>query len=272
LDREERGNGKLEAPAMPLDSSLVVVAAMAVVLIGLIVSSAFIGFQVGRRTAPEMAPPVEENLEVRQMPEQLLRELHICLDVADCVARDADALAETADRSARNVPRDVTTAITQLRKTLKGLIGRLQQTAGKRLSRTDERRVQAAAERLEKELLLAVDQSSKVSTTAEASTTLSQSENVENHRKFERKPCAGTLKATIYPPPFKSDGQPVQCDVITRDLSCGGVGITHTEQLYPRQLIVLHAVTKVLIGEVRWCQQVGERSFVAGCQLIKTSG
>jgi hypothetical protein len=94
----------------------------------------------------------------------------------------------------------------------------------------------------------------------------------ENARKHPRTPCPGSFKATIYPPPFKPAGEPVQCTLRIRDLSCGGIGINHTEQLYPKQIIVLHAVTKLLIGEVRWCRQIGERSYIAGCQLVKASG
>lgn len=261
---------------MPLDSSLVVVVAMSVVLVGLIATSALLGFQVGRRTAPTSAPlPEEDPLRAWQMPERLAQELRTCLDVADCVVRDADTLSEIAESPAAKPQREFTSAITQLRKTLKALVGRLQQVAGQRLLTTDPRLANAAAERLEKESRLAPEAAFKADTAVAGeivSAPARQSDNTENLRRFERKPCAGTLKATIYPPPFKADGEPVQCDVITRDLSCGGVGITHTEQLYPRQLIVLHAVTKVLIGEVRWCQQVGERSFVAGCQLVKTGG
>ena len=69
LDRDERGHGKLETPAMPLDSSLAVVVAMGVVLIGLIATSAFLGFQVGRRTSPNRtALPEEEELQAWQCP------------------------------------------------------------------------------------------------------------------------------------------------------------------------------------------------------------
>jgi hypothetical protein len=257
---------------MPIDSSLVVIAAMAIVLIGLVASSAFIGFHVGRRAAPEnRAPRAEAPDASGRMPERVVRELHTCLDLADFVSRDAATLAEKAARLPAGEERELTSAIAQLRKTLKGLIGRLQQVAGARLSPADESSDKREAERPEKESAAA--QQIATRTASESAVEPSQQpENAENLRKFERKPCAGTLKATIYPPPFRPEGEPVQCEVITRDLSCGGVGITHTEQLYPRQVIVLHAVTKVLIGEVRWCQKVGERSFVAGCQLVKAGG
>jgi hypothetical protein len=255
---------------MPIDSSLVVIAAVAIVLIGLVASSAFIGFHVGRRAAPEnSAPKVEAPAATGRVPERVVRELHTCLDLADFVSRDAAALALAAERLPANEEREFTSAIAQLRKTLKGLIGRLQQVAGARLSEKGE------AERPEKEPAAAQQIAANASPRAAsdpAADSSKQAENPENLRKFERKACAGTLKATIYPPPFRPEGEPMQCEVITRDLSCGGVGITHTEQLYPRQVIVLHAVTKVLIGEVRWCQKVGERSFVAGCQLVKTGG
>jgi|tagenome__1003787_1003787.scaffolds.fasta_scaffold20337151_1 hypothetical protein len=260
---------------MPIDSSLVVIAAAAIVLIGLVASSAFIGFHVGRRAVPENAGrPSEKPANPGRMPERVVRELHTCLDLADFVARDAAALAEKAERLPVSDPREIVSAISQLRKTLKGLIGRLQQVAGDRLTRAEERRDKSAAEQEP----TAAPHSSAVATgtmagePAMGSPKMPEADNPENLRKFERKPCAGTLKATIYPPPFRPEGEPLQCEVITRDLSCGGVGITHTEQLYPRQVIVLHAVTKVLIGEVRWCQKLGECSFIAGCQLVKTGG
>jgi hypothetical protein len=60
--------------------------------------------------------------------------------------------------------------------------------------------------------------------------------------------------------------------VLTRDLSCGGIGIAHTEQLFPKQIVVLDAVGKLLVGEVRWCRREDENFYVAGCRLVKTSG
>src|SRR4051812_44509082 len=58
--------------AMPIDSSLVVIAAAAIVLIGLVASSAFIGFHVGRRAVPENAGrPSEKPANPGRMPERV---------------------------------------------------------------------------------------------------------------------------------------------------------------------------------------------------------
>src|SRR4051812_20898192 len=99
---------------MPIDSSLVVIAALAIVLIGLVASSAFIGFHVGRRAVPEdSARKVETPAVTGHVPERVVRELHTCLDLADFVSRDATALAERADRLPANDARELGGAIAQ---------------------------------------------------------------------------------------------------------------------------------------------------------------
>src|SRR5438876_11841910 len=109
---------------MPIDSSLIVFAAMATAVIGLIASSAFIGFQAGRRTVPESMPPLEQDpIALGRMPERVVRELHTCLDLADWVVGDADALGETAEHCLADVLRECIGASRKVRKTSKGLIG-----------------------------------------------------------------------------------------------------------------------------------------------------
>jgi hypothetical protein len=88
-------------------------------------------------------------------------------------------------------------------------------------------------------------------------------------RAYKRLNFRGTVKATIYPRQAGRD--PVQCSVMTRDLSCGGIGIAHTEQLFPKQIVVLDAVGKLLVAEVRWCRREDEHFYVAGCRLVKTN-
>jgi hypothetical protein len=91
-------------------------------------------------------------------------------------------------------------------------------------------------------------------------------------RRFKRLAFSGTALATIYPYPEKQQStcEPKCCEVLTRDLSCGGVGIAHTESLVPHQTVVLDAAGKLLIAEVRWCQRVDKGLYIAGCRLIKT--
>ncbi|HEY2415370.1 MAG TPA: hypothetical protein VGI40_24210 [Pirellulaceae bacterium] len=90
-------------------------------------------------------------------------------------------------------------------------------------------------------------------------------------RRFQRSDFSGTALATIYPPKRQVGGEPVRCEVLTRDLCCGGVGIAHTQRLLPQQTIVLDAVGKLLVGEVRWCRRIDKDLYFVGCRLIKTT-
>jgi hypothetical protein len=92
-----------------------------------------------------------------------------------------------------------------------------------------------------------------------------------NARKHPRGNFRGTALATIYPHESRRNKEPIQCVVLTRDLSCSGIGIAHSEQLYPKQIVVLEAVGKLLVGEVRWCRRVDDNFYVAGCRLVKTA-
>src|SRR5439155_23413190 len=98
-----------------------------------------------------------------------------------------------------------------------------------------------------------------------------EDEDFKNCRRFPRSQFRGSAKATIYPPPSMPETAPVHCTVLTRDLSCGGIGLAHSRQLYPRQIVVLDALGKLLVGEVRWCRRAEEGFYVAGCRLVKTS-
>lgn len=88
-------------------------------------------------------------------------------------------------------------------------------------------------------------------------------------RQHPRTAFPGTAPATIYPHDSRENSEPVQCVVDTRDLSCNGIGIGHTQQLYPSQMIVIRAFGKLLLGEIRWCHRVDNQYYVAGCRLVK---
>jgi hypothetical protein len=89
-------------------------------------------------------------------------------------------------------------------------------------------------------------------------------------RKFKRLAFTGTALATIYPHQEQQPGtEPMHCEVLTRDLSCGGIGIGLTQPLLPQQMIILDAVGKLLVSEVRWCRRESKDLYVAGCRLIK---
>jgi hypothetical protein len=99
---------------------------------------------------------------------------------------------------------------------------------------------------------------------------LQSADLIRDAREFSRSSFRGTASATIYPRQLGPGQEPMQCTVLTRDLSCGGIGIAHNEQLYPQQIIVLDAVGKLLVGEVRWCRRLDEEFYIAGCRLVKT--
>jgi len=92
-----------------------------------------------------------------------------------------------------------------------------------------------------------------------------------NSRRHPRTIFLGTAVATIYPHDSQHNSEPVQCVVDTRDLSCNGIRIGHTQQLYPTQMIVLSALGKHLVAEIRWCHRIDGHYYIAGCRLVKAA-
>jgi hypothetical protein len=90
-------------------------------------------------------------------------------------------------------------------------------------------------------------------------------------RRHPRTEFLGTATATIYPHDSRQTSVPVQCLVDTRDLSCNGIGIGHTQQLYPSQMIVIRALGKLLVAEIRWCHRIDSHYYIAGARLVKAA-
>jgi hypothetical protein len=88
-------------------------------------------------------------------------------------------------------------------------------------------------------------------------------------RRFPRFYYRAKVQATIHP--FRGAPQPaVECTVLTRDLSRGGLNLIHTEQLYPGQrieLLLLDGVKRVV--EVCWCRRLANRCYSVGCRFGK---
>jgi len=88
-------------------------------------------------------------------------------------------------------------------------------------------------------------------------------------RRFPRFYLRCCADATIYP--LGGSAEPTRCVVVMRDVSRGGMGLLHTEQLFPGQRIdlVLNAdVVKSL--EVVWCRRVADKSYSVGCRFKET--
>jgi hypothetical protein len=261
---------------MPNDAGMIVIAvAFVVALLGSGIGAAFL---FGRRSGVSKA--ADRNEEDNVSVERFVRELERCLELGDYVTRDADTLAAVLAAQSPAVARPVANAVQQLIKTTKTLAGRLNRMgsdAGIARPQRDTRPVPVP-----------IGKSGSDEPSVELSPTYLAQEDVdqapqtnkkerlpaspfEDARNFPRSSFRGSAKATIYPRHPGPGREPLQCTVLTRDLSCGGIGIAHSDQLFPKQIVVLNAVGKLLVGEVRWCRRVDESFYVAGCRLVKTN-
>jgi hypothetical protein len=261
---------------MPNDAGMIIIAvAFVVALLGSGIGAAFLfGRRGGVKAATDKS--ADENVSV----ERLVKELERCLELGDYVTRDADTLAAVLAGQSPAVARPVAGAIQQLIKTTKTLAGRLNRMgsdAGIARPQRDTRPVampigKSVPEEPDDELASAyleqedVDQAPQTNKKERLPAS-----PFEDARNFPRSSFRGSAKATIYPRHPGPGREPLQCTVLTRDLSCGGIGIAHSDQLFPKQIVVLNAVGKLLVGEVRWCRRVDESFYVAGCRLVKTN-
>jgi hypothetical protein len=262
---------------MPSDTGMIVIGvAFVVALLGSGIGAAFL---FGRRGASVTAKDQDDDERVNV--ERLVKELERCLELGDYVTRDADTLAAVLAGQSATVPRPVASAIQQLIKTAKTLTGRLHRMgsdAGISLPDRDSHPVPVPISKpglemtRDDELAPAylaqedVDQAPQTNKKERLPAS-----PFEDARNFPRSSFRGSAKATIYPRHPGPGREPLQCTVLTRDLSCGGIGIAHSDQLFPKQIVVLNAVGKLLVGEVRWCRRVDESFYVAGCRLVKTN-
>jgi len=90
----------------------------------------------------------------------------------------------------------------------------------------------------------------------------------ENRRypRFYFRTCA---EAVIYPLHGKQESTPAPCFLLTRDLSRGGVGLIHSQQLFPGQRldVVLNGESPRPV-EVVWCRRWTHGRYVVGCRFI----
>jgi hypothetical protein len=93
----------------------------------------------------------------------------------------------------------------------------------------------------------------------------------QEKRANPRIPFRGRAKAIVFPAPASPGGTEVRdSEVMTSDLSRGGVGILYRQQLLrgQRLLLVLNDTNQMV--EVCWCCQVWDGLFAAGCRFLKT--
>jgi hypothetical protein len=93
----------------------------------------------------------------------------------------------------------------------------------------------------------------------------------DERREHQRFPFRGRAKAVVFPPTTGSDTTVHDSEVVTSDLSRGGVSILHRGPLKPGQQLMLMLNERSQIAEVRWCCQVWDGLFAAGCQFLNVS-
>jgi hypothetical protein len=255
---------------MPTDPFIITSIAVAI-FASLVGFGTFLSLQIVKPSPSTVTVISPGEPEPVQLSQPCRNELRHCLNLADCVARDADLLASMLAQPALPSSHELDSALQQILKTMRIVAGRLERVGNGETPAIPDPAPQPLA-LPNREFAPKAKEQSAAAAEETSPARAADDRSYENARKHPRTPCPGSFKATIYPPPFNPAGEPFQCTLRIRDLSCGGIGILHTEQLYPKQIIVLHAVTKLLIGEVRWCRQTGERSYIAGCQLVKASG
>jgi hypothetical protein len=95
----------------------------------------------------------------------------------------------------------------------------------------------------------------------------------EEKRENPRFPFRGRAKAVVFPAPTSPPGTELQdSEVVTSDLSRGGVSILNRTRLSPGQKLLLMLNDHNQLVEVRWCCPVWDGLFAAGCCFLSESG
>ncbi len=90
-------------------------------------------------------------------------------------------------------------------------------------------------------------------------------------RRFPRFYLRGQAIACIQAPRDTSPSRGVRVEVLTSDVSRGGLGMICSEQLFPEQrLQVQMAAGSNYELKVVWCRRLGPSRYAAGCVFIET--
>jgi hypothetical protein len=93
-------------------------------------------------------------------------------------------------------------------------------------------------------------------------------------RRFPRRDLRACINAVVYAPPGETASEAAEegtrCQILTRDVSRGGMNILHKQQLFPGQQIdvVLNDGQQRRL-EVTWCRRLGVGCYSAGCRFVK---
>ena len=87
-------------------------------------------------------------------------------------------------------------------------------------------------------------------------------------REFPRFPFRGRAGVVVLP--CEPGGEPVECEVLTTDVSRGGLSLLSRQQLFPGQQVVLVLNDAHRLVEVCWCCRVWAGLYSAGCKFLNS--
>ena len=85
-------------------------------------------------------------------------------------------------------------------------------------------------------------------------------------RRFPRYSFRGRAQALIFP--VRKEAEPLECEVMTTDISRGGLSLLYRRQLYPGQQVLLVLSNATRLVEVRWCCRAWAGLYAAGCVFV----
>jgi hypothetical protein len=88
----------------------------------------------------------------------------------------------------------------------------------------------------------------------------------DDHREFHRYTFRGRANAVIFPK--DKSGVAEEWEVVTTDVSRGGVSIMHRKHLANGQQVMLVLNDAKRFVEVCWCCQVWQGLYAAGCRFL----
>jgi hypothetical protein len=87
-------------------------------------------------------------------------------------------------------------------------------------------------------------------------------------RRFPRFYFRSCAEALIYPLRGGDNPQPAHCYLLTRDISRSGIGLVHTQQLFPGQRVdVILNGQSPKQAKVVWCRRFHDNRYVVGCKF-----
>jgi hypothetical protein len=104
-----------------------------------------------------------------------------------------------------------------------------------------------------------------------ATGSAAESVSAESAREHSRVPFRGRCTAVIFPPDNKLGVEPTESEVLTTDISRGGLSVLHRHELFPNQQLLLMLTQSSRMVEVCWCCEVWPGLYAAGCRFMDAS-